>query len=114
MAVMLAPLLASLSRARFAGLLGGTMLAALGAFAFRACGEFPIAYPALPAIVLGLIWLVLLIGVPRQVWPYGVFILAFCIATPSAFGRYAYPSPLIRFAASLHKHNRSQKMSIWL
>ena len=90
-AVILAPLLAALSRARFAGLLGVTMLAALGAFAFRACGELPIAYPALPAIVLGLVWLILLIGVPQQVWPYGVFILAFCIATPSAFGSYAIP-----------------------
>lgn len=88
-AVILAPLLATLSRARFAGLLGITILATLSAYAFRACGEFPLVYPALPAIVLGLLWLALQVAVPHQAWPYGVFVAAFCVATPSAFGGYA-------------------------
>jgi hypothetical protein len=98
--VISAPLLASLSRARFAGLLSITALAALGSFTLRACGEFPVTYPALPAIILGIIWLILLIGMPHQVWSYSVFIVAFCIATPSAFGSYAAPFATYSFCTT--------------
>jgi hypothetical protein len=79
------PLIVRLSRAQFVGLVGATLLTSLVSFSFRSCGEFPITYPVLVGMVLGFAWLILLICLPNHVWSYGVFLVAFCIATPSAF-----------------------------
>lgn len=80
-----APLITGLSRTRFAGLISVSALTSVFSFTFRACGELPIKYPAVLAITLGLIWLGTLIRFPHRAWSYSLFILAFCVATPSAF-----------------------------
>jgi hypothetical protein len=85
---ILTPLVTNIPTSRFIGLIAVTACAALLSFAFRACANIPIPYPVLPAIGLGLGWLLLTLCWPARLWPYGVFIIAFFAATPSALTDY--------------------------
>lgn len=90
---LVAPLAASLSRARAAWVLAITGGVALAAFAVRSCGELPLTYPLIPALALGAASLLALRWRPGNVASFGLLIGALLVATPSAFRTYNSPEP---------------------